>query len=739
MTIGQFSIIDDAGRKHGKHHPSGPHTHGTRGFTAVDGEGVTFADGTHEYVLFGAASEQIEEITGLNWRTVFEHIESVWTPGRAIVGFYLGYDFTQWLKTMPESRVRSLLTIDGKARRKSRSPKMKGRYLPVDIDDWQMDVIGSKRFAIRRHPCRCLTFKCDHSKGPWIYVCDAGPFFQTSFINVINPAKWTEPIVTPEEWATILEGKDKRATAQLDDDMRRYNKLENEIMARVMDDLDRNFRKLGIQLSPSQWYGPGQAAQYWLNKHDIPTAKMIGKAVPTDILNLARESYYGGHFEIFAHGIIPGTSHEYDINSAYPKIISELPCLLHGSWETGSGTPRKLKPREICLVRARVWTRPPHADTAAEPVIMGAMLHRDADGRICRPQVTEGVYWWHELQAARRAGCLAPVTPDRIHEWAIYTPCACPPPLREVASLYQLRLTVGKNSSLGKAAKLIINSIYGKFAQSVGHPKFGNPIYASLITAGCRTMVLNAIATHPRGIHALLMVATDAVFFTEPHPTLPISTNLGEWSHESRERLTLFKPGVYWDDAARSALREGKVPSLKSRGISARDFAHSIFEIDAAFEAWGQRVPPNKELWEMVKAGRGHPVWPKVIFATAFAMTTALQALMQNDWSRAGHVQVGKELTQSSDPYDKRTNPYYDSVLGIVRTEAKICGPNATMRGWGNLDLPLESEDYRSVPYEKRFGMEDPFSDESVQEFGISPDEYQPAHSAFRFLTGKEI
>ena len=157
--------------------------------------------------------------------------------------------------------------------------------------------------------------------------------------------------------------------------------------------------------------------------------------------------------------------------------------------------------------------------------------------------------------------------------WLEYEPCDCKPPLRGLAGLYDARLRVGKDTPTGKAYKLIYNSMYGKLAQSVGNPKFANSIYASLITAGCRTMILNAIATHPGRADDVLMVATDGVYFRSRHNDLAISNRLGGWSETRKENLTLFKPGVYWDDSARERIHLGKAPNFKSRGISARDFA----------------------------------------------------------------------------------------------------------------------------------------------------------------------
>jgi hypothetical protein len=231
MMNGRLSIITDPYVRGGqrKHHATrSGHPTGTQAFRAVDGEGVTLPSGQHNYVLFGIGQEQIENPNGLHWTEIFQFLYDQYEPQTAYAGFYLGYDFTQWLKTFPEDRARKLLTIEGKESRRSTSKAMHGRFLPMDLDDWQVDMLGSKRMAIRYKPCECLVVKCPHDKGPWIYICDAGGFFQTSFLNVIDPDNWQEPIITPEEYATVLAGKALRATAKLDNNMRKYNRQEND-------------------------------------------------------------------------------------------------------------------------------------------------------------------------------------------------------------------------------------------------------------------------------------------------------------------------------------------------------------------------------------------------------------------------------------------------------------------------------------------------------------------------------
>lgn len=743
--IGHLSFITDpyaradGTRKHDINPLRG--NSGTRDFVAIDGEGVTLPSGEHRYVLLGVGQDQLENPAGLQWREIFDFIYERQQPKTAFVGFYLGYDFTQWLKTMPEDRVRRLLTIDGKEQRRSRSPHLKGKFLPVDVDDWQVDVLGSKRLQFRYKPCDCVTVKCEHPKGPWCYICDAGPFFQTSFLNVINPKNWLTPIVTPDEYKTILAGKEHRSDAALDDDMRRYNRLENEILARAMHDLNSGFQNLDINLSPSQWYGPGQAAQSWMSGRS-PKRTDLENTVPQWFSDAARASYFGGWFEQQVHGIIPGTCYESDINSAYPAIIANLPCLMHGKYTQGVGKPPKLGERDICLVRALVWESAPGSGYSKKHAI-GAMLHRDAAGRISRPLVTAGWYWLHELQAAQRARCVRRMPTDSWQEWVRYEPCDCPPPLRQVRYLYQMRLDVGKKASLSKAAKLAANSIYGKEAQSVGTPRFANPVYASLITAGCRTMILDAIATHPGGKHNVVMVATDAIFTLDPHPGLIYGTGLGEWECKARESLTLFKPGVYWDDEARDRIHNREPVAFKARGISARDFAHCIAEIDDTFRSWDGNPPPVGDGFDpKEREAMGETAWPKVTFTSTFAMVTALQALLRNDWASAGAVSSSKSLVQNANPWDKRCNIWYDTSMPgrpIYRSEPHYAGTNARYRTVENYsEWENFTENYSSVPYEKRFGSDDPFSDESTQLHGINPDEPQLFRNAFRVLTGQD-
>lgn len=679
------------------------HSTGTTRFIAIDGEGINPDDDSHIYGMLSIGSDPewtIVDENGLEWETILDHLYdyhlSNGAPGTAYVGFYLSYDFDRWLRTMPQERVARLLTTEGRASRKSKSANLHSRVLPVDMPNgWQINMLGKKMFEFRKRSCHCSVFYCKcPGKGPWMRICDAGPFFQTSFLKAIDPRKWQSPIVTNAEYELIERNKKYRPYAtEFTEEMAVYNRLENEILARLMDVLNAGFREMGIILAPRQWFGPGQAAQKWMKNECITTAEEVQKAVPQWFLEAAKNSYFGGWFEIMMHGIIPGETHEYDINSAYPHIISSLPCLLHGEWrhETNSNAPDK----RFVLVYASVSSyRANHKST------IGTMLHREYDGKIHRPTRTKGWFWLSEIKAAKRAKLIARC---HIYEWMAYDPCDCLPPMRNVQFLYDLRIKVGKDTPLGKGCRLAYNSMYGKVAQSVGNPIFANSIWASLITSGCRTMILDAIATHPKGKKDVCMVATDAVFFCTPHPTIPVSKKLGEWDHNARNNLALFKPGVYWDDNTRKDISEDRYPVFKARGIGAASFASSIAEIDNIFRDWNNNPPTLSSVSGMVSG------WPYIEFITGFSMISCLMAIRRGKWELAGQVNQGMKVAQNANPHDKRIGAWPEQ-LDDGRTI------------WRSEPWTLPINDCISTPYRKRFGMGDPWSLERMELYGIGPD-----------------
>lgn len=651
----------------------------------------------HHYVLLSVGDQSLHhDGEPLRHDEIFEFLyqQKLDHPDAAFVGFFLGYDFAQWLKTMPASRGDSLFHPIGIQKRMPKNPEMKYPF-PVVVDNrWDFDFLGMKRLKLRPHVKKSLWPQCQvnhkttdqieecttgkHNRHPykWMYVNDSGAFFQTALMNAINPKKWSPgtAVVNDEEMQILQTGKDHRSDAQFDAAMIKYNVLENDVLSRLMGTLNQGFVADGIRLRTDQWYGPGQAAQAWLRNIGCPTGEQIREVVPAWAVEAARMSYYGGWFETFVNGVIPGTSYAYDINSAYPYAIAKLPCLLHGRWTRGTGDPGKLAKGNYRLINAHFTGKNDY---------IGTMPHRDMAGGISRPRYTAGWHWQHEVDAARAART---VTKYETDEWIEYEPCKCDPPIAAIEELYQGRLKVEKNSPSGKSKKLVYNSAYGKMAQSIGMPRFSNSIYASLITSHCRTMILRAIATHPQKAAAVAMIATDGIVFLTPHPRLDVHpTRLGAWDYSEHHNLSILMPGLYWDDTSRESIRSGGNLTLKSRGVSGKYLAPFIDTFDKQWSKLHSEIDKGD-------AGWAPPDWaPKISIVVEFGIISPRLAVARNNWASCGQVVWDDTRVISANPEGKRGGFYTDGPLLRTAVRGRVT------------DRKNEPMEY-TQPYENRFG-----------------------------------
>lgn len=655
-------------------------------FIGIDGEGVNRPDGSHEYVLLSVGNRSLYNTDGSRI-TFYDIFPFLWEcflnePNAAYVGFYLGYDFTCWLRDLPANRAEMLLTEKGIAKR--RRTKSGNNHLPFPVRhrEWCFDILPMKRLRLWHEDSELR-----------MYICDTGSYFQTSFLNAIAPENWAdEPIVSEAEFKTIEIGKKERGGeaiphgTPIDPVMIEYNVLENDVLSRLMRQYNKGLVDIGVRLRKDQWFGPGQAAQAWLKGINAPKREEFEDSTDIAIRKALRSSYYGGWFEICAHGHVLGSSYGFDINSAYPFIQSGLPCAIHGKWIEGNANGSELSQ----LPTKSRWTLA-HCTVRGSNNHIGAMPHRLSTGHILRPQISRGWYWKFELEAAKKAGLIDTIEVD---EWLSYDPCDCPPPFRDLANLYLDRLRVGKNTISGKARRLIYNSTYGKTAQSIGMARYANPFYASAITAECRARILEAIATHPLGASDVLMVATDGLVFRHNHTSLnPLSDkDLGAWSSNIHQNLTLFMPGVYWDDQTREKVRLGNAPTLKSRGVNARALASQIATIDAAFSN--------------PFSGEGHPQFD---IPLSFSIISPKQALARGQWHLCGQVDHDTHPDEerrpkrhiSSDPTMKRVPALYLDG-NLIRS---ACYTTA----FGNLE---------SMPYSKTFGDDE----QKLLDEALTPD-----------------
>jgi hypothetical protein len=723
-------------------------------FISVDGEGVDRHDGTHDYIMLSVGDNTLTNPDGsaLHHDDIFTFLMEAYDahPNAAFIGFALGYDYTMWTRSFTAHEATMLYSREGIAARKRTGPNPEP--FPVYVQSrtgtvlWEVDILAGKRFRLARHQCRSIrgiidgrtydhcncgsplrypdwndvdtstveaewddfTSKAKQSRR--LYVCDTFGFWQSSFVDAINPDSWQgTTVVTPEQYKVISDGKLRRdnytvahgETGHLAE-MAEYNRAENAVLSNLTATLNTGLNSINLNLGKKDWYGPGRAAQSWLGLVDrslallsddpnstdhTPLSRENHEArIPAEFRDIGRQSYYGGRFEQFIHGHVPGSVWEYDINSAYPAVIANLPCLLHGRWTQGMGGNGWMERRASAMDTPNALTVLYGVAHGSNPFV-GPLPHRTRKGSIAYPSITRGWYWQHEVDAARNAGLLD--TFD-IEESVTYVPCDCEPPLDAIRDLYLARIdpSVGKNSPRGRALKLVYNSAYGKFAQSIGAPRYSNGIYASLITSGCRTQILDAIGSHPDGASAVTMIATDGIYFTTPHPSLDFTPNkLGAWEGAELTGMTQLMPGVYWTDKGRAAVRDNKKLKVKSRGISARDLSRSLDELDEAFTTFAENLD----------------VWPTFKLNVAFGLVTAKQAVHRRAWNTAGKVLHNIERSIDSAPIHKRdaSHPYRDGPY--IRT---------AIRTLDTLD---------TVPYNRTFGALDP-DEEQANTWGISPD-----------------
>jgi DNA polymerase type B, organellar and viral len=681
-------------------------------FIAVDSEGIGKGE-EHRNVLLSVGTQSYtarDMQAGLQWHEVFEFIWKQYQANKraAFVGFSLGYDLNMWLATLTREKAHMLLTKEGRFKRKIRHRVGRQIHFPVRVPlpegisssytfyGWEIDMLAFKALTIKPMVCDCYmrekwAVKCPHQKEKAkvkkVTICDVFSFFQSAFLNVIDPENWADDPdgwpITQEEYDIIQEGKsDLRLNAtKIDADFIRYNVTENIALSRVMGRLAQGLWDIGIHVNKDKWYGPGATAEAWLKKNSTKTAAQSVSSYPDLkwVLPIAKASYYGGWFEIFSHGLIQGESFNYDINSAYPYAISKLPCLC-GKWRHGQGVPPQSGNQDFILCYAKINSYGKR---------IGAMPFRRKDFSIIRPKATTGWYWAEEIVAAADAGLIDSIT---ITEWVQYLPCDHEPPFKDIERIYYDRLKAGKNSAKGLAIKLTINSIYGKFAQTVGKAPYNNWFYASWITSHCRTQILDAIGSHQAGVQAVLMVATDGIIFDEPHEEFDAEIDkfvadhprdlfgrenkkdyrLGEWERKVYRNLRIFKPGVYWDDEGLK-----KVHKIKARGIPKKHFVDSVEPAEYIFGEWILQKKFDITTDDLPDHIRDEFNWPQIWTQIDFSFTSCSQALQGAPelWSHAGEVKEPWHIVQCANPTiddglkGKRQNPHWNPHRGRIDTD----------------------------------------------------------------------
>jgi hypothetical protein len=545
-----------------------------RPFIAIDGEGggTDYLD-RQNYLLMVASGktpggERVLHRDGkpLSVRDCLEFILSLPPTAKAIlVGYGFGYDATQILRGITKQEtLRQIL-----------NPRQ-GKHGPCYTywGDYAIIYQQGQYFRVARvdrsGPTPAVI------KGSSRTVYETLGFFQCTFVKAIG--NWG--IGSEQERLVIAENKDRRDEfSKLTKEITDYCKLECRHLAMLMEALDTVCAE--AEMLPEQWSGGGWLAAALFEKHGIPKRPLTAREIAAQAENkptrnskptgprrperdrefevAANHAYYGGRFEVSRIGWITGPVYEYDLRSAYPAAMLDLPCPLHTRWQHKLHANRL---PEGGLYLAKVSFSHPDGRWCGFP-----FRHK---GSLFWPFQGTGWYWSPEIEAAQRHLGADIIVHDL---WEARCECDCHL-FDWVRDLYEKRRRLGSDTR-GYPLKIALAALSGKLAQRSGRGPYHDVVAAGLITAITRARLIQALA---QDREAVVMLAADAVFSTRPL-SLDLGEGLGQWEEKVWQDLFIVKPGVYWSPSDQQI-------SIKSRGAPRSVIGEATHRFQEVFNDW---------------------------------------------------------------------------------------------------------------------------------------------------------
>lgn len=485
-------------------------------------------------------------------------------PHAIHVGYGFRYDANMMLQDFPTFRIRRL---------------------------WKDNVAkfnhDGHTWIIRWYPGKMFTVTKRWGKGrhqkTTVTIYDFSSFFGGSpFVNVAEELLRNE--LTREDKEVIAHGKQARGSNTWDDlsDVLFYWRAEIRIMERVFSKFRDVMCQAGFALK--DWYGPGALANYinarFKIRPHLGAVQSTSGYMPDAVHEASKVAFSGGRFEPFQLGRVRGPINAIDINSAYPYALTMLPSLHpdNGEWRHVE-RPRQTRRFGIYRISFRADNTGPF-ETRPMP-----LFYRDHRGLITYPNRVHG---WYYSPEARMVMGMPGVTVHEGWEWHCDE---TERPWEFLHEMYSTRQRLGKENLLSLPFKLGPNSLYGKYAQTVGWnqkdktpPKSHALPIAGWVTSYCRSMLWSIIRQNPS---AVIAVETDSVYTTADLSTydIELGNGLGQWGADQYDEIVYVQSGMY------HTKRDGEWKGVRSRGMSRAEF--SIGDI----ETWLSNSVPGQD-WD---------------------------------------------------------------------------------------------------------------------------------------------
>jgi hypothetical protein len=344
--------------------------------------------------------------------------------------------------------------------------------------------------------------------------------------------------------------KEKRSTyTKLTDEERNYCIEECALLAMLAVKVTN--AAVDVDLMPIKLYSGGSFAKCMMRNNGVPALRGIdryGDCSP-EIKDVLMRSYFGGWFDLAESGI-HDEIYCYDLGSAYPAAMVELPCGAHGKWVRGN--------RSKWCIQLVSWRIHEDIDIDGDDPKFGPLPYRDHKGGNTHPCAGKGWYWKPEVNAAKKL----PGYQWELHDQYSWVPSCNHKPFNFMPEYFEARQKLG---SAGDMLKIAMNSGYGITADTQSDKsKYACVLWASLITSHTRTRILEFISEEYDNV---IGIATDGIICKRPITSKKIyvagSKELGQWElTEQYQDVLAIQPGV---------LLDSECEIVKSRGHKKED------------------------------------------------------------------------------------------------------------------------------------------------------------------------
>lgn len=346
-------------------------------------------------------------------------------------------------------------------------------------------------------------------------------------------------------------------------EIRKYCIRDAELTAELGEMLGKVFTDLGVSFDTP--YSTGYlASRFFVSNTEMPVFNKF------EWHQYAMRAYYAGRFEVVRRGRFP-EAYYYDINSAFPAVMAELPDFTRGEWIEGSEISSE---SEVGFARCTVTTDCDYVS----PIV------RSERNTNIYPNVTnETVYL--EQKEIEYIRDMADAWVD-IENGYWFVPSDDEKPFSVIRELYKdrnekkakMKAAKERDDSEGfsewfvkqKAVKILMNSVYGKtvemkegykptedrseavlswdkpdadtdlWRKSYTPGQLFYPVIGSAITARVRVQLYDAMR---KAGDSLIAAFADCIVVDEP--CIEKSEGLGGWDLDVEGELMMVKSGVY--------------------------------------------------------------------------------------------------------------------------------------------------------------------------------------------------